>query len=110
MKTPIQQLISVYAMLMFTHVAIAKDAVSGNIEQGKAKSRSCMGCHGMNGISVIPDYPSLAGKDAAYLAKQLTDYRNGKREHIVMKSISLQLTDADIANIVAYYASLPAKK
>lgn len=66
---------------------------------------ACAGCHGDEGRG-IADFPPLAGKDADYLATQLRDYRSGAREHAMMNTIAESLSDANIAELATYYASL----
>ena len=65
----------------------------------------CAGCHGDAGLG-IGDFPPLAGKDAGYLAAQLKDYRSGGRENAMMNAIAESLSDADIAELAAFYAAL----
>lgn len=81
---------------------------AADIEAGKAKSAVCAACHGTNGISAVPLYPNLAGQKEDYLAKQIKAFREGIREDATMKPMVSPLTDEDIANLAAYYASLPA--
>ena len=82
------------------------NAADGNAEAGKTKSAMCAACHGAAGISAVPMYPNLAGQKEAYLAKQLKDFKSGARKDPVMAPMAMALTDADVANISAYYASL----
>jgi len=82
-------------------------ALAGDAEAGKAKSMMCSACHGTSGFSAIPMYPNLAGQKDAYIAKQLTDFKSGVREDATMKGMVASLSDADIANLAAYYSSLP---
>jgi cytochrome c553 len=86
----------------------------GNIEAGQAKSQTCVACHGVDGNSQITTYPSIAGQHAKYLEKQLKDLRLGMtsggkqgRYDPVMSGMAMPLTDEDIADLSAYYASLP---
>ncbi|MCK5335448.1 MAG: cytochrome c [Gammaproteobacteria bacterium] len=79
---------------------------AGNAAAGKTKAASCAGCHGVKGISAIPTYPNLAGQKAAYTAKQLKAFKSGARKDPTMNAMAKPLSDADIANIAAYYASL----
>ena len=65
-----------------------------------------MACHGANGISQIPMYPNLAGQKEQYLAIQLKAFRAGERKNMVMAPMVAGLSDADIENLAAYYASL----
>ncbi len=84
-------------------------AVAGDAAAGKAKSAVCAGCHGPAGISANPIYPNLAGQHAAYLESQLKAFKAGKRKDgngAIMTPMAMPLSDADIANLAAYYASL----
>ena len=76
---------------------------------GKAKAAACVGCHGPDGMSFIPTYPNLKGQKAAYLVKQLKDFKSGARKDPIMAAQSAALSDADMANIGAYYESLGKK-
>lgn len=82
------------------------NAFAGDVEAGKAKSATCAACHGAAGISMIPMYPNLAGQKEQYLVKQLKDFKAGNRKDPVMGAMAMPLSDADIANLSAYYASL----
>ncbi len=77
----------------------------GSVEAGEAKAAICMGCHGQNGNSAVPEWPSLAGQNAAYTREQLTMFRDRKRVNEVMYPIAQTLTDEDIADLAAYYAA-----
>jgi cytochrome c553 len=92
--------LAVAATLMMASPVFAGDAA------GKAKTGMCAACHGAAGISAVPMYPNLAGQKEAYLAKQLKDFKAGKRKDPVMGPMAMGLSDEDIANISAYYASL----
>lgn len=77
-------------------------------EPGKAKSLACQACHGSQGIGSAPDIPNLAGQKGGYLATQLKAFRQGTRKHDLMNAVAAQLSDADIAQLAGYWASLPA--
>lgn len=81
-------------------------AQSSGAEAGRAKSQACATCHGPLGIATAPDAPHLAGQPDMYLAAQLRAYRSGARQHPVMNVIAKPLSDADIAALAAWYASL----
>lgn len=81
-------------------------AVAGDVAAGKAKAAMCAGCHGANGVSSVPTYPNLAGQKAAYMVQTLKNYKSGKRDNATMRAMSAGLSDADMANLAAYYASL----
>ncbi|MEW5755377.1 MAG: c-type cytochrome, partial [Pseudomonadota bacterium] len=94
------------AVAALTTVVVAHDAAAQNIAAGAAKADSCTGCHGIAGISEYGDWPSLRGQKAEYLVTQLTDYREGRRENPIMKRVAQALSDADIADLAAYFSSL----
>ncbi|NQY62311.1 MAG: cytochrome c [Alteromonadaceae bacterium] len=87
-------------------VMMASPAFAGDVAAGKAKAAMCAACHGAAGISAIPMYPNLAGQKVAYLVKQLKDFKSGARKDPVMGAMSMGLSDADIDNLSAYFASL----
>ena len=81
-------------------------AMAGDVAAGKAKSATCAGCHGGNGVSMVPMYPNLAGQKEMYLVKQLKAFRDGTRSDPTMGAMAKPLSDADIDNLAAYFASL----
>ena len=81
-------------------------ALAGDPVAGKAKSMTCAGCHGKNGIGSNGMCPNLAGQKEAYLASQLKMFRDGQRNNAMMTAMAKGLSDADIANLAAYYANL----
>lgn len=91
----------------FLGVAIAAQA-AGDPAAGKARATGCAGCHGANGEGVKPN-PALAGKPEDGFVQAMKDYKSGKRANAVMKSMAASLSDQDMANLGAYYASLKAK-
>jgi len=87
-------------------VMMASPAFAGDAAAGKMKAATCSACHGATGTSAVPMYPNLAGQKEAYLVKQLKDFKSGVRKDPVMGAMAMPLSDADIANISAYFASL----
>lgn len=79
----------------------------GNAAHGKELAASCATCHGEKGISQMPNFPSLAGQLATYTYKQLQDYKTGNRTHSVMSPFAAGLSDQDMADIAAWFRSLP---
>jgi cytochrome c553 len=73
---------------------------------GKAKAQMCVPCHGVLGIGTMPDTPNLAGQPRIYLVEQLKQYRGGKRHHEVMNVVAKPLSDADIADLAEWFASI----
>lgn len=78
----------------------------GNIEHGKLIVESnCAACHGTNGVSTAPAQPNLGGQNIKYLYKQLVDFKTGARSNGVMSAQLAGLTQQDLADVAAYYAS-----
>ena len=84
-------------------------ALAGDAAAGKAKAAACAGCHGPDGNSMVPTYPKIAGQHEAYLVNAISQYKSGARSDATMKAMVAALSDADIANLAAYYASQQAK-
>ncbi len=70
------------------------------------KTAACQACHGKNGIGVQPMWPTLAGQHESYLEHALKQYRDGDRKNALMMPMAMNLTDADIKALAAYYAGL----
>ena len=87
-------------------VALSAPALAGDAAAGKAKSATCAACHGPAGISPNDLWPNLAGQKKGYLIAQMKAFRDGQRVNPVMSPMAAGLSDDDIANIAAYYASL----
>ena len=83
---------------------------TGNAEVGSQKVQMCQGCHGIPGWrTAYPEVyrvPKIAGQHQAYLVKALQEYKSGARTHPSMRAIASSLSEADMANIAAYYAQL----
>jgi len=95
-----------YGLFILLLAACGVSAAAGDIGKGKVKSAICAGCHGANGMGVSPEYPHLAGQREAYLVKQLQAFKSGARVDPTMKAMATALSDTDIANLAAYFASL----
>ena len=94
--------------VIFLGLLLAGSAASadGDAAAGKLSASQCVACHGLNGISTDPQYPKLAGQHADYLARALYDYQSGKRNNAIMAVFAANLSDEDIENLAAWYASL----
>ena len=80
---------------------------TGDPAAGKAASASCAGCHGEQGVSTNPAWPSLAGQDAQYFADTLRYYKNGSRTDPTMQALVASLDEKTINDLASYYAGLP---
>jgi len=77
----------------------------GDAAAGKAKAQVCEACHGPDGKSIAPIYPNLAGQHESYLVKALADYRAGRRTNAIMAPMAANLSDQDIEDLAAWFAS-----
>ncbi len=104
-------LTSIYVLASMTLVALSAQAeslVDGSAEAGKAKAITCTACHGPAGNSVNPLWPNIAGQGAPYLLAQLQAFKAGTRSEPLMTSQAMLLSDQDMADLAAYFASLPS--
>ena len=82
----------------------------GDARAGKEKAKVCEACHDPSGKIIDPTYPILAGQYESYLVKALGDYRAGRRNNPVMQPMAANLSDQDIEDLAAFYASLEGLK
>ncbi len=92
-------IIASLAILLSPAVVIAGEA--------PVKAQACVACHGAAGVSNNPQWPNLAGQNAAYLALQISAFRDGERSNPVMAPFVSGLTDKDINALVSWYAAQP---
>jgi cytochrome c553 len=84
-------------------------ACGADLAAGQAKVKQiCAACHGQDGNSQSDAYPKLGGQYPDYLAKALRDYKSGARKNPIMTGFAATLSDQDIENVAAYFASQPA--
>jgi cytochrome c553 len=101
-RTAFRTTLTLFGMLNVSSLANAADA-----DAGKAiAARSCNICHGVKGLSTMPVAPNLAGQISMYTEEQLRQYRSGKRANEVMGVIAKPLTDKEIEDLAAWYASI----
>lgn len=82
-----------------------KLARSGDAAKGKKLHEDCAQCHGEAGNVDIPDVPDLGGQNSLYIYKQLSDYKAGSRASSIMTDIATTLSDRDMADLAAFYAT-----
>jgi cytochrome c553 len=87
-------------------LACAMGTAQADVQAGRAKARTCAVCHGEFGLGTLPTTPNLAGQPEIYLAEQLKAYRSGKRSNEIMSVIAKPLTDAEITDLSAWFASI----
>jgi cytochrome c553 len=87
-------------------VLLAAPAVAADARAGRQKATTCQACHGLDGLSKHPEAPNLAGQIENYLVKALREYRSGERKNEMMTIVSKDLSDQDIDDLSAFYASI----
>ena len=91
-----------------TPVAPAVDtgpAKAGDPVVGQTKAGACAACHGVDGNSIDPQYPSIAGQHELYIARQLKLFKSGERMNPIMVGMATPLTEQDMRDIGAYYST-----
>ncbi len=99
----------VFVSVFLLIIGISPSYAGGDANAGKTKSATCAGCHGMDGNSANPDWPSLAGQGSAYIEKQLQDFKAGERQNPTMAPMAAPLSEQDIADLAAFYADQTVK-
>jgi cytochrome c553 len=94
--------LAVSLILVWPSTSSSADTDTGR----KLAQGTCIACHGLNGIGIIPLYPNLAGQKREYLAAQMRAFRDGSRKNPIMTPMAAHLGDADIDSLAAYYESL----
>jgi len=93
---------------LFIALSSVSAAQAADANAGKEKAGACSACHGPTGVSGSPMFPNLAGQNDAYVIKQLKDFKSGARTDAMMAPMAVNLSDEDIADIAAHFASLPS--
>jgi cytochrome c553 len=89
------------ACALFAHASVGAE---GSAEAGQGKAAPCVACHGVNGASVNPQWPNLAGQHARYTFGQLQAFKSGARQDPLMTPMAVSLSEQDMADLAAYYA------
>lgn len=106
---------SAAALILATLVALpalaneAKEASKPDLAKGQATAATCQACHTADGSRGSPANPILQGQHPEYIVKQLTEFKAGKRKNAIMSGMAAPLTDEDMQNVAAFYASKQAK-
>jgi cytochrome c553 len=111
MKLSITGVVSAAFVLMSAWPAAAADN-AGNADNGRQKASMCVGCHNIPGYKTafpaVYSVPKLDGQHAAYMVSALRAYKSGERKHPSMRAVAASLSDQDMADLAAFYASAPA--
>ena len=92
-------------VLVSSMVLASAASAAGDAKKGQELSATCIACHGVDGNSVDPANPKVAGQHAAYLVRQLSLFKSGERENAIMLGFASILSEQDMADIAAYYAT-----
>jgi predicted CXXCH cytochrome family protein len=90
-------------------ISAATTKVTGDAAAGKQRAAACASCHGADGVSPNDTWPNLAGQNAAYLARILAAYKSGDQTDAAMTPLAQALSNADIQNLAAYFASMSCR-
>lgn len=99
----IRNLRTIFGLLTLSLLAAAT-ASAGDAGRGKELSATCAACHGADGNSVNPEWPSLAGQHETYLVRSIKSFRDGERDNVLMSPQASALSDQDIDDLAAYFA------
>ena len=94
---------------MVVALALSGGSVEADVEAGRRKSAPCAACHGADGNATIPGTPTIAGQPAYFTHWQLIKYRDGRRQDPQMSPFAQNLSDADMADLAAFYAGQPPR-
>ncbi|MEX0759723.1 MAG: cytochrome c, partial [Tistlia sp.] len=86
--------------------ALVAPALAGDVGAGRRKAIACQACHGLDGLATMPMAPNIAGNNELYLQNQLKAFRSGARSNEMMSVVAKDLSDADIADLAAWYAAI----
>jgi len=87
-------------------LAAAPASAAGDIVAGRKKAAACQTCHGLDGLSKLPDAPNIAGDPEDYLVRQLTAFKKGERKNEMMSIVVQALSEKDVEDLAAYYAAI----
>lgn len=103
MKESMAKFSSIFCFTIIILLSSSSLMAKGDPDVGKAKSLVCSACHGQDGNSINPDWPSLAGQHEKYLIQSITAYKNQTRKNAIMYPLAMSLSDQDIEDLAAYY-------
>jgi cytochrome c553 len=83
-----------------------QNAVAADAKAGRAKAQMCQACHGIDGMSKVPDAPNIAGQVEGYLVAQLQAFKSRTRKNEAMSLVAAGLSNEDIDNLAAWYSSI----
>jgi cytochrome c553 len=104
-RLPLHHFLACAGTLAASLVLLAPAHAAGSAEAGQARSIVCAGCHGVDGNSFNPEWPSLAGQNASYLIKALQSFKDGSRQNVLMNAQAAALSEQDMQDLAAWYGA-----
>jgi cytochrome c553 len=95
-------------LLMSVCLLVAGSSVcsAGDVKAGRTKALMCQACHGLDGLSKVPDAPNIAGQTEPYIVAQLQAFKTGVRKNDAMSVVAPSLSDQDIEDLAAYFSAI----
>jgi cytochrome c553 len=87
-------------------VACGSASAAGDVKAGRAKALMCQACHGIDGLSKVPDAPNIAGQTEPYIVAQVQAFKSGTRKNEAMSMVTQSLSDTDIDDLAAYFSAI----
>jgi cytochrome c553 len=100
-----QSVIFVFASLAAAAMGVGISA-AGDVKAGRMKAQMCQACHGLDGLSKVPDSPNIAGQIEPYLSAQLQAFKSGVRKNEAMSLVAASLSEKDIDDLAAYFSAI----
>ncbi len=105
---PALRCVAIFASLLLIADSGAARA-AGDIKAGREKALMCQACHGIDGMSKVPEAPNIAGQPEPYLAAQLQAFKSGARRNDAMSVVVQTLSEKDIDDLAAYFSAIEVK-
>jgi cytochrome c553 len=93
----------------FLLAASGSVCAAGDVKAGRAKALVCQACHGIDGLSTVPDAPNIAAQTEPYIVAQLQAFKAGARKNDAMSVVAPSLSDKDIEDLAAYFSAIEIK-
>lgn len=90
----------------FSGTVLKPGPVPANAPPAPAAVAVCAACHGVTGISVVPNYPILAGQHADYLKREIAEYKDGGRKNPIMAGMATTIKDSDVDALADYFSKM----
>ena len=90
----------------FSGTVLQPGPVPANMPPAPAAVAVCAACHGATGVSVVPNYPNLAGQHADYLRREIAEYKDGGRKNPIMAGMAATIKDSDVDALADYFSKM----